>query len=128
MVHGGTVNIATGASFSGGVRSLPALHAEARTTVPVATASRPIDRMESSQPDNEDVPRDPTGFERRHDTRSPWRHVPEPCQSHGASCPQLSGSQQHVMYGITVTARPSWLCCKPATLAAARGDTGRRSS
>jgi hypothetical protein len=64
MVHGGTVKIATGAWFSGGIRPPPSLHDEARTSVPAATANRPIERIESSQPENEDVPREPTGFER----------------------------------------------------------------
>ena len=50
MVHGGTAKLATGAVFSGGGVPPSPLHAEASTSVPVTTASIPIDRIESSQP------------------------------------------------------------------------------
>jgi hypothetical protein len=51
MVHVGTAKFATGPVFSGGAMPPPpSLHAQASTSVPVATARLAIDRMESSQP------------------------------------------------------------------------------
>jgi hypothetical protein len=63
MMQGGTAKFAIGAVLSGGPP--PSLQAEASTSVPVTTASRPIDRIESSQPRSDKVPREPTGCDAR---------------------------------------------------------------
>jgi hypothetical protein len=65
MVQDGTAKFATGAVLSGGVMPPPpSPQAEASASIAVTTASITIDRMESSQPGSDKVPRESTGLVR----------------------------------------------------------------
>ncbi len=121
---------ATGAVFSGGGVPAPSLQAEASTSVPITTANRPIDRIESSHPRSDIVSGEATGWMRCDITPAHVRRMRQSRASRRRTCRRSPSPLRNavVLHGLSplIQRRLSSCASRPTTVAAVRpvGSTG----